>query len=516
MLRRTAVVVALLLGTGFPLHAEDLAAKIAALTDTADYAHSRWGYLFVDAADGRVIAARNPDQFFLPASTTKLYTCSAALHFLGPDSKFETPVYRRGSVEKGTLKGDLILVASGDLTLGGRTLPDGTMAFANKDHSYADPTSPDAAVTPTDPLAGLRELARQVKAAGIARITGDVLVDDRLFDKNKGSGSGPDLLTPIIVNDNVIDIIVTPGAAVGQNARWKLRPESEVLQADCQVQTVAEGGPTNITVTRAGPGRLVVRGTIPEKSKPMVRIAPVDDPASFARALFIECLRREGVDVTASPLKGTSGDLPEREGYGRLERVAVFTSPPLSEAIKVTLKVSQNLYASTLPLLVAASFKERTLADGLRRQGLYLRLIGVEANSISFAGGAGGMNADSTTPRATVQLLNGLAKRPEWPAIEAGLPILGVDGTLFGMVAANSPVFGKVHAKTGTLWWDDLANGRSLLRSKALAGTLTTAKGRTLIFALFVNDVPLPPGVLPTREGMLLGRICEVLHLNAD
>ncbi len=33
--------------------------------------------------------------------------------------------------------------------------------------------------------------------------------------------------------------------------------------------------------------------------------------------------------------------------------------------MKVTLKVSQNLYASTLPLLVAAKYGERTLADGL-------------------------------------------------------------------------------------------------------------------------------------------------------
>ena len=31
-------------------------------------------------------------------------------------------------------------------------------------------------------------------------------------------------------------------------------------------------------------------------------------------------------------------------------------------------------------------------------------------------------------------------------------------------------------------------------------------------FALFVNDVPLPPGVTTTREGKALGRICEIVH----
>src|SRR5207302_1397502 len=98
------------------------------------------------------------------------------------------------------------------------------------------------------------------------------------------------LLTPVIVNDNVIDVIVTPGDAAGHAARWSIRPETQTLQIDFQVRTVAEGGPAKITVASAGQGRLVVQGTIPEKSKPLVRIHPVDDPAGFTRALFIECL----------------------------------------------------------------------------------------------------------------------------------------------------------------------------------------------------------------------------------
>jgi D-alanyl-D-alanine carboxypeptidase/D-alanyl-D-alanine-endopeptidase (penicillin-binding protein 4) len=165
--------------------------------------------------------------------------------------------------------------------------------------------------------------------------------------------------------------------------------------------------------------------------------------------------------------------------------------------------------------LIAAKHGERTTAAGLRRQGAFLRELGVDTNAISFAGGAGGMNADSTTPRATVQLITALMKRPEWPALEAGLPVLGVDGTLAAMVPAESPAYGRVFAKTGTLWWEDLLNGRSLLRSKALAGILTTAKGRKVIFATFVNDVPLPRGTTPTREGQLLGKICEVVYSNA-
>src|SRR5439155_15240790 len=199
----------------------------------------------------------------------------------------------------------------------------------------------------------------------------------------------------------------------------------------------------------AGPGRIVVRGRIAVNAKPVVRVHSVGDPAAFARALFIETLRREGVTVDASPLGEVHANLPDRDGYERLERVASFTSPPLSEVIKVTLKVSHNLYASTLPLLVASKFGERKLADGLRRQRDFLKKIGVDTNAVSFAGGAGGANADSTTPRATVQLLQALAKLPEYPALDNGLPILGVDGTGATAVGPESPARGKVRAKTG-------------------------------------------------------------------
>src|SRR5262249_57505507 len=88
---------------------------------------------------------------------------------------------------------------------------------------------------------------------------------------------------------------------------------------------------------------------------------------------------------------------------------------------------------------------------------------------------------------------------------------LGGDGEVAEVFPADSPARGKVQAKTGTLFWADLLNNRSLLRSKALAGTMTTASGRTLFLAMFVNDVPLPRGVGPTRAGKVLGKLCEII-----
>jgi D-alanyl-D-alanine carboxypeptidase/D-alanyl-D-alanine-endopeptidase (penicillin-binding protein 4) len=492
---------------------EGLAKAIDGIINGPNYQQSRWGILIVDAQTGSTIYEHDPDRMFIPASTTKLYSCATALDAFGPDYRFETPVYRRGEVKNGRLYGDLILVASGDLTLGGRTDAGGKFAFTNHDHIYANGDT-RAILTDTDPLAGLKDLARQIKAAGITRVSGDVLIDDRLFHRAAGSGSGPAAVSPIVVNDNGVDAIITPADKAGEPAIVRMRPETSFIHMDAQVKTVAKGSPVRLTIEEAGTNGFTIRGQIPVNSKPWTRIYPVRDPAGFARALFMDMLRQEGITLDASALRPPQGELPEQDGYAKLTRVAVFRSPPFSEAIKVTLKVSHNLYASTLPLLVASKNGKRTLPEGLHLQRKFLSDLGVQVETISFGGGAGGANADSVTPRATVKLLQAMAKRPDYSVFHDALPILGVDGTLHDSVPSDSPVRGKVHAKTGTLMWHDVMNDRLILRSKALAGTLTTAGGRELFVAMFVNDVPLPKGVQTTREGKVLGKLCEIIYLN--
>jgi D-alanyl-D-alanine carboxypeptidase/D-alanyl-D-alanine-endopeptidase (penicillin-binding protein 4) len=491
--------------------ADELDGRIKALIKRSDYKQSRWGLLVVDADSGKTVYRLNEDELFAPASVTKLYTCAAALVAFGAEHRFRTPVYRRGEVVEGTLKGDLVLVAKGDPTLGGRTDGTGHLVFKNSDHTYASFESILPELTDTDPLAGLRSLARQVKASGIRTVTGDVLIDDRLFAPALGSGSGPRFVTPIAVNDNVVDVLVTPGKAVGESANVQFRPENSFVHVDVQVETVASDLKPKITLELIGLGRFVMRGRIPLGSKPLVRICPVTDPEAFARGLFIETLRREGVAVKASALSRPTATLPDSDAYAGLSVVARYDSPPMSELIKVVLKVSHNLYASTMPLLIATRNGKRTLAEGMALEGKILEELGVDRSTIALESGAGGGTCDRVTPRATIQLLQALARRPDFAVIRDGLPVLGVDGTLAN-ISKDSPARGKVRAKTGTYPDTDLLNDRIFLRSKALAGVMTTRSGRNLMFALFVNDVPLPPGVPTTREAKVLGRLCEILY----
>src|SRR5262245_44765213 len=122
-----------------PPPAPTLASQVQNVLNRPEYRGARWGILVVDATTGNTVYAHNADQLFAPASVTKLYSCAAALIALGADHRFETPVYRRGKFAGGRLTGDLILVGTGDLTLGGRDTKDGKMAFADDDHIYSAP-----------------------------------------------------------------------------------------------------------------------------------------------------------------------------------------------------------------------------------------------------------------------------------------------------------------------------------------------------------------------------------------
>jgi D-alanyl-D-alanine carboxypeptidase/D-alanyl-D-alanine-endopeptidase (penicillin-binding protein 4) len=488
-----------------------LATRIEKVTCDPRFKQAHWGILAVDLKSGNTVYEHDADKMFAPASTTKLYSTAAVLDALGADYRFKTPVYARGKVDDaGRLDGDLVLVASGDLSMGGRTDAQGRIAFANSDHIYAQFNS-TAELTAPDPLAGLNELAKQVAASGIKAVGGDVLVDDRLFDHAESTGSGPRQITPIIVNDNLVDVTIEPTTA-GTAARVRWRPESAAVRVDAQVTTVA-GNPTKVSVDVQSDGAIVVRGRIAASRKTMVRTCEVDDPASFARTLFVEALGRAAVRVEASALTKNRVDrLPDAGAYATLAKKAELISPPLADSVRLVLKVSHNLHASTFPLLVAAKNGKRTLADGMKLQNEYFRRAGVDVGSISFGGGAGGSRSDYVTPRATVQLLRHISGRPDFAVYKDALPILGVDGTLSKAVPSTSPARGKVFAKTGTLLWDNAGNGGYILTSKALAGYMTTAGGRELALAIFVNNVPIKDSEGGAKlAGETLGKLCEIL-----
>ncbi len=301
--------------------------------------------------------------------------------------------------------------------------------FVDDDHTYAG-GNPKSGVVAADPLAGLDHLAREVAASGITQVEGDVLVDDRRFEAASSTGSGPSRVGPVMLNDNVVDVLATPADQPGRPARVRLVPETSYVTTDSRVETIAEGGETVLSAL-GGSAPVARARRVPVGHAPVLRVVEVDDPASFARSAFLDKLAERGVRVEASALADNPIEkLPSQSVVASLPKVAAYTSPPLREYLRVILKVSHNLHASTLPLLIAAHHGETKLSQGLAREGAILKGLGVSPSAVSFGGGAGGSRSDLVSPRATVSLLRALAARADFPAFEAALPVLGRDGTL--------------------------------------------------------------------------------------
>jgi len=488
-----------------------LPASVQAIMAAPRYGISRWFLFVADRATGEVLYSLNGDDLVLPASTTKLWSTAAALDAYGPDYRFETPIYKRGALDaQGTLAGDLILVASGDMTMGGRNTADGRIAFEPLDHAEAN-ALPGATLTPQDPLAGLNDLARQVAASGIRHVRGNALIDARLFEQYPKDDY---ILTPIMINDNLVDITVTPGA-VGDTATIDWRPQTAAYRVQSTVRTVAAGQPSDVTVRTSQPGLFLVQGEIAADEGSLLRTGQIQDPQAAARTMLIEALGRAGVTVDATATgPNPVADLPPSGSYTDADRVALLTSLPFSENIKLINKVSMNVQADTLIMLLAVKAGERTFDAGMTQLEPFIRKAGINPATMSLSDGRGYRYMDLFSPRTVTQLLRYMTTRPDFPVYFNSMPIFGVDGTESITVPPTSPVAGKASAKSGTIIESDLMNQRLMLMTRGNAGYLTSKSGRELVFGVYVMYVPLSEIEDLFAIIQDLGRIVEVIYEN--
>jgi D-alanyl-D-alanine carboxypeptidase/D-alanyl-D-alanine-endopeptidase (penicillin-binding protein 4) len=442
-------------------HAEPaLAARIQEIIARPELAGSRWGMRFHVHGTDEPVYALNPDQRFVPASSLKVFIAGSAFEALGPAHRFRTRVNAHGPVRRGVLDGDLVLVAGGDLLLGPRLRPHGTLALPDPDHTYGSATQP----IPGDPLQQLRELARQVRLRGIRRVVGRVRVDAALFRQGQEdifNGLGPVPVSPMMINDNVIDVVVTPGHVA-------LSPDTPYVTVLNEVTTVDR--PTRrltFTPVATNPdGTQIVRltGDIQAGGQPVVCPYFVPDPVRFAEIAFAGALAEAGVDIA----NGRTGDGPRR-------LLAEHVSPPLSEQVKVMLKLSSNVHTAYFPYLVGAIAghdPDAAKAAGTRFQTALFERAGLVPEDPFTA---------TFSPDYFVQFLRHMARQRYFTSYRDAMPILGRDGTLTD-VTPDSPAAGRTFAKTGTGFL-----GSDL--HKALAGYLVLPDGRLVVFAEFM-DIP--------------------------
>lgn len=461
----------------------DLDARVRAIIGRPEFAGSRWGMEFRYADGGESAYAIDRDVLFTAASSLKIFTGGTAFDALGADRRFPTRVFRTGPIVKGVLKGDLVVVAGGDLLIGGRLRSDGTIAVPEPDHSYG--SMPGAKPAPGDPLAVIADLARQVARRGVRRIEGAVRVDVSLFREaveDLANGGVRATMSPIMVNDNIVDVTVVPGARPGDPARLEVSPPTAYLTILNGVTTTDGGGPprrftfSDDTAAPDGTRRVTLTGDIAAGGPDQFVAYYVPEPTRFAATVFAESLRDEGVHAQPGG-PAAPAHHPDRKC------VAEHVSPPLHDQVKVMLKVSSNPHTSYFPYLVGAiaGNDPDTPKD---YYAAHKRRLFAEAGLDPDAADA---PTDLYTPATFNGFLRHMSRRRDFRRFREALPIMGRDGSLAD-IQPGSPAAGRVYAKTGTggMMPPPGDPGPSTLH-KAMAGYIELPGGRWATFGTFMN-----------------------------
>lgn len=462
---RWSGVAAMAMAYASPAPAQTIAAALAAAP-----AGTRIGVFAVDDR-GREVAAQLPDQRFVPASNTKLFTTAAAYALLSdidrPDTTGGAGVALEGK--------DVALFGRGDGRLSGR-----------------DDCTEDCLATLADAVARRTHRVR------------DVIGDDTWFPwqrwspgmswNNIGSDDGT-AISALTLDDNTLPLSYAP-------TRPGMAPSAALgaYGALTNAATTQSAG-TDRTAIDHPPGTRDYRlyGDLPLTAKPALGKVGVDDPAEAAAFRLAEMLRMRGVKVTGQ-VRARHRAIEAADGEPRLappiaaepQWLARLTAPPLAADVVLINKNSNNVHAELLLRRLGRIAGGGSLADGLAATQALFDRAGLPRSGYDFSDGSGMSTYNRISPRATVALLRWTQAQPWGAAWLASLPVGGVDGTLKRRFAGTA-LAGKVWAKTGTL-----------NATNTLSGFVVAASGRRLAFSMLANDVPGDASATPAIDAALL------------
>lgn len=301
-----------------------------------------------------------------PASTMKIITASSALLALAPGFRFETRVYTGGkAVLAGTtLTGPLYLKGFGDPTLA-------TAAYARRYlHGYG---------------ANVGRLAKQIRALGIRRIRGPLVVDESFLDRLRGGPTWP--------------------------ARYAL---------ECQPLS----------------GMTVNQSWLGDRRRRYVK-----SPPKAAGTQLRIALKRVGVVLVGPIVTGRS------PATGRL--LGRVESPPLRMILGLMLPDSDNFLAEMLTKDVGAYTRGvGSTVAGTAQAAATLRGKGVLGPGDRLADGSGLALENRLTATSLVRALAAANAEPTWGRALIGALATGGEGTLKRRFLALD-LRRRVHAKTG-------------------------------------------------------------------
>jgi D-alanyl-D-alanine carboxypeptidase/D-alanyl-D-alanine-endopeptidase (penicillin-binding protein 4) len=457
-----AVIAALALAGVAGLAHADLAGRIDKALASESAKKMKIGIHVTLLPEGRVLYADDEDAALIPASNVKVITTASALFHLTPEFSFHTIFWADGQVFKnGWLKGDLVIQGDGDPNMSGR--------FYDGDVSCLP-----------------RKWAGMLRKRGITHVTGDIVANDTIFDRQYTCPTWPaDQLhrwyaAPVgglSFNDNCVNIILRPSQN-GKPARIALEPDTDYLTISNKLMTTssrATAEKQGYSVSRkTGSNHVVVRGAYYSGNPSDLVYVTVNEPPMYFATVLSEEMRRAGITI-GGKVRLAAKD--EERVTTKDPRALIVHTSDLRTTLAVTNKQSQSFYAEQLLKRTgAARFGQGTFTTGVKAAAEFLEKAGIEPGSYVLGDGGGLSRTSRLSARQFTTVLGYVYNSQHGKDFVESLSLAGIDHTLRKRLK-GADYRGKIAAKTGTL--DGVA---------ALSGYAFNNSGKVLAFSILAND----------------------------
>ena len=429
-----------------PVGADPLVERLDAALAAPSLRGARIAALVVEQESGALRYARRPDAAMVPASNLKILTAAAALSAFGPTHHFVTELRSDAPPDGRGWVDTLYVRGGGDPGLTSETF---------------------------------WRLAADLRRAGVRGVSGDLVLDDSVFDAQRWHPSWPGLsarayhapVGALNVNYGSFALVVEAGRDPGEPIRAELDPDVPFLHLVNRARTAPSSTRPNLRVERregAQGDEVQVSGSLPVGREARTLHRSVSDPARYAGSVLRMQLSAVGIEVTGVTRRGSAEAAPHV--------LLAYEGPALSESIQRFLKYSNNSMGESL--LKALGVLKRGGAGNWESGVAALReevaALGVPLEGLRVVDGSGLSYENRVSPRQLVTALRAASKSFHFgPEFLAGLPIAALDGTLEDRADA---ALGDVRAKTGLL-----------TRVTGLSGLAEAEDGTVLLFAVLVN-----------------------------
>ncbi|MTI89660.1 MAG: D-alanyl-D-alanine carboxypeptidase/D-alanyl-D-alanine-endopeptidase [Balneolaceae bacterium] len=433
-----------------------VAQSLSELISTSENPEAFWS-VTVRNTDNEILESLHSDKLIIPASNQKLLTTAAVLDEFGGEYQFETIIYGEGSLEGNNWKGDLIIKGSGDPSISGDLYEN------NRYHVF-------------------EKLTGQLHEMGIERVTGRLLADVSLFDRQlypKG-WSWDDFsfyygvqISPLSFNNNAVDLEVFAEGGIGETPRIDWFPDStEYVEFDNQQLITHPDIDYDEYYRRAlGANRIVLGSTLPKGYYEDESLS-IHNPALFFLDSFHEYAEQNGIKI-----EGGNAILEENSIIETPNVLAIHKSKPLSELVAWANKESDNFYLEmfTKKLSATKSKMPGSFEDGILQVRTFLHELGIDTALVLMNDGSGMASGNYTTTGIISDVLTKMQVHDQFEAYIQSLAVSGVDGTLAHRTKGTE-IYKKFRGKTGYV---------SGVRT--LSGYLDTLSGDRIVVSIATN-----------------------------